>query len=234
MQNTLWKPTYLIFFNLLSFVLFFSWHFEWFGSFWFDLDKYVFVSFNNSLKTGEIWQTFWGIANNRSFDIVAVGCILVPFIYFGLIKKNWTYSKLATIFVMIALSIVVTIFVGKTIPIERKSPTLHFEDTTRLTQLVSFSTKDSSSDSFPGDHGIGLMMFAGFAFFYISKSYGVVVSLLAIFFTLPRVVAGAHWFTDEAVGALSLGFMTLGWLFYTPLHTKFYSKVESLISKVIK
>lgn len=40
--------------------------------------------------------------------------------------------------------------------------------------------------------------------------------LLTLLFLLPRLVAGAHWSSDDFVGGLFVCLLTLAWGFYTP------------------
>lgn len=45
------------------------------------------------------------------------------------------------------------------IPVKRASPTLTFSDIVRVSELSQIPTKDASRDSFPGDHGMMLLIF---------------------------------------------------------------------------
>ena len=231
MSKNLWKTKALISVNLFSILLFLSWLFEPSKSFWQSIDASVFWACNDSLLWNSTWQTTWAIANNRAFDLVALIGIFSPFFYFGY-KKKWKISKTFAILVFAALAVIVTTTIGKAIPIERESATNHFSDSVKLSKLVSFSTKDSSGDSFPGDHGVALIIYAGFAFFYLSSSFGFLTSILAVFFAFPRVMVGAHWFTDEIVGAVSLGLITLSFVFLTPLHNILFPKINSLVEVI--
>jgi len=40
--------------------------------------------------------------------------------------------------------------------------------------------------------------------------------VIAVLFSLPRIMAGAHWFTDVAVGSLSVVLVGLSWWLITP------------------
>jgi len=40
---------------------------------------------------------------------------------------------------------------------------------------------------------------------------------ITLLFMLPRLVAGAHWFSDDFVGGLLIALLTLGWGYCTPL-----------------
>ncbi len=49
--------------------------------------------------------------------------------------------------------------IGHQLPIIRPSPTLTFNNINRISEMTNLMTKDSSSDSFPGDHGLMLLTF---------------------------------------------------------------------------
>lgn len=88
-----------------------------------------------------------------------------------------------------------------------------------VTMLV-FKTKDYSGDSFPGDHGLMLMIYAGFMLRYFGKKAFAVSCIILIIFMLPRIMAGAHWFTDIVVGSLSISLVGLSWVLLTPVSDK--------------
>jgi membrane-associated phospholipid phosphatase len=102
--------------------------------------------------------------------------------------------------------------------------------------VTDIPTKDFSSDSFPGDHGLVLLLCAGFAMIYLPLPHGLLALMFMVLFTLPRLMSGAHWVTDEIVGALSLGLIALSWLFATPLHQVilgwFQRQVDRLFNRI--
>ena len=63
----------------------------------------------------------------------------------------------------------------------------------RLTEISAIPTKDSAGDSFPGDHALFLMIFAGFALRYLPRWAGVVAVRAGdgALFRRPRILAGA-------------------------------------------
>jgi len=77
--------------------------------------------------------------------------------------------------------------------------------------------KDSSSQSFPGDHASVLLIWAMFMTVY-SRTIGqrVVIWGLALLFMMPRLVAGAHWGQDDYIGGVMIALLALGWSCYTP------------------
>ncbi len=76
-----------------------------------------------------------------------------------------------------------------------------------------------------------LLLCAGFIIRYLPGGYGLLAALFAIFFTLPRLMSGAHWLTDDLVGAVSLGTLILAWLFATPLHALALNKIKSWVMR---
>lgn len=92
-----------------------------------------------------------------------------------------------------------------------------------------------SGDSFPGDHGLMLMIYAGFMLRYFGKKAFVVSCIILIIFMLPRIMAGAHWFTDIAVGSLSISLVGLSWVLLTSVSDKcidFLNKI--FLDKAVK
>ena len=60
---------------------------------------------------------------------------------------------------------------GHLIPVQRCSPTGFFENIHRVSKMLVFKAKDYSGDSFPGDHGLMLMIYAGFMLRYFNNFY---------------------------------------------------------------
>ncbi len=83
--------------------------------------------------------------------------------------------------------------------------------------MTNLMTKDSSGDSFPSDHGLMLLTFCCFMHRYISVKAFSIALLIMVIFALPRIMAGAHWFTDIVVGSLSVVLIGTSWLLLTPL-----------------
>lgn len=109
---------------------------------------------------------------------------------------------------------------GHLIPVQRCSPTGFFENIHRISKMLAFKAKDYSGDSFPGDHGLMLMIYAGFMLRYFGRKAFAFSCVILIIFMLPRIMAGAHWFTDIAVGSLSIALVGLSWVLLTPMSDK--------------
>jgi membrane-associated phospholipid phosphatase len=128
--------------------------------------------------------------------------------------------------------IVIASQIGKAIPIKRPSATFAFPEALRISELVpGVFAKDTASDSFPGDHGLVLLLFAGFVAFYMPRIYGIIAGIMMVLFTMPRLMGGSHWLTDEIVGALAVGIMCLSWVMATPLQNVALNRIEGWVER---
>lgn len=234
-MNTGWHKTPLILANLLALLLLLSWLIEPTRSLWLALDEQLFWAMNRSLEWGEAWRRLWAIANNRAFDLVAALAMLLLFAHQALLRDRARLRHYIAVGLMMFTTLLLMLAISKELPIERPSATAQFPEALRLTQLVpDIPTKDFSSDSFPGDHGLVLLLCAGFALAYLPRAHGLLALLFMVIFTLPRLMSGAHWFTDEIVGALGVGLITLSWLFATPLHQRLLGWFERQVNRLFR
>jgi Kdo2-lipid A phosphotransferase len=226
-----WRPYMLIFANLLGVVLFATWLLEPTRSLWMELDNWVFWAINNSLAEGQTWQWLWAITNHRLFDLVAMASMLLLYSHRSLIGDRENVNRYIAIGVLLLLTALIASQIGKALPIERISGTFEYPEALRISQLVPVAAKDTAIDSFPGDHGLILLLFAGFVSFFMPRSYGIIAFIMMVAFTLPRLMSGAHWLTDEIVGALSIGIILLSWILATPLHRWALDMIEGWVKR---
>lgn len=234
-----WHPAALVSAHLLALLLMGSWLLEPTRSFWLILDEQLFWAMNDSLEWGRGWQQLWAVANNRAFDLVAGGSMLLLFVHHALLHERQRLPHYLSVLAVMFFVLLVLLLISKELPIERPSATAQFPEALRLSQLVpEIPTKDFSSDSFPGDHGLVLLVCAGYALAYLPAGYGLLALLFMVLFTLPRLMSGAHWVTDEIVGAVSVGLPALAWLFATPLQRVMLDavrkRVESMGGKLMR
>jgi membrane-associated phospholipid phosphatase len=197
-----------------------------------ELDKLAFWAMNNSLAEGRAWQWLWAISNNRLFDLVPATGMLLLFYHRGVIKDRENLNRYIAIGILMLVTIVIASQIGKALPIKRPSATFAFPEALRISELVpGVYAKDTASDSFPGDHGLVLLLFAGFVAFFMPRIYGIIAFCMMIMFTMPRLMGGSHWLTDEIVGALAIGVMTLSWVLATPLHGMVLDKIEGWVQR---
>lgn len=232
-ENTLWKPMALIFAALGAVSLLLSWLLEPTRNLWLQLDNRVFWAMNNSLAWGKAWQWLWAVANNRAFDLVAAAAMLSLFASQVMGGKRNDLHRLLSILLLTVITAIFAVQIGKAIPVERSSPTVDYQNVLLLSELIpQIVTKDTATDSFPGDHGLVLFIVAGFVIFYLPRFQAVLACCFAIIFTLPRLMGGAHWLTDEIVGAVSITLLVLSCFFATPLHKKSVEGMQTMISAI--
>ncbi|EYU16032.1 MULTISPECIES: phosphatase PAP2 family protein [Photorhabdus] len=203
--------------NLLGITLFLSWYLPEQHGFWFKIDSAIFHFFNEKLIPGSVFTEFVAFVNIRAFDAISLLCMGLLY-YNAFRKQNYDGKRrLFMIGLVMIISAVILNQIGHLLPVIRPSPTLTFDHINRISEMTNLATKDASGDSFPGDHGLMLLIFSCFILRYISGRAFCIALLIMVIFALPRIMAGAHWFTDIAVGSLSLVLIGTSWLLLTPL-----------------
>lgn len=202
--------------NALGLILFFSWYLPADHGQWFAIDKGIFYWFNDRMVTSKPLLWLVAITNFRAFDGVSLLAMGALYLYFWRRETPQGRRRMLAIGITMLISAVVLNQLGHLIPVSHASPTKFFPDVHHVAQLTGIPAKDSSSDSFPGDHGMMLMIFACFMLRYFSRRAFAVAVLIVLIFALPRVMIGAHWFTDIAVGSLSVVLVGMSWWLMTP------------------
>ena len=236
-----WKIRPLLITHVIALLLMLSWIFEPTRSLWQVIDDKSFWFFNDSLRNGADWyRYFWALLNMKGFDKVVAVLLLGIFVVHGIKQGRHLWGRHFGI--LVAMFVVLGIWtgygshtgIGQLLPVERLSATLEYPDSFRLSQWTTdLKTKDASSDSFPGDHGMILLIAAGFVGYYFTRAYIFSAFTLAIIGTMPRVVAGAHWVTDELVGAVFITMLALSWNFHTPAGEYMVRISDRLFQKVM-
>ncbi|MFJ5503784.1 phosphatase PAP2 family protein [Pectobacterium carotovorum] len=217
--------------NVLGIGLFLSWYLPENHGFWLTLDSHIFFYFNHLLVDSPTFLHLVAITNNRAFDgcaLVAMGLLYLSFY----LKATPTERRRLLIlgFVMLLTAVVLN-QAGHLLPVQHASPTLYFSDVNRVSDLTGIPTKDASSDSFPGDHGMMLMIFAAFMLRYFTRTAFAIGLAIMVIFSLPRIMIGAHWFTDIAVGSLSVVLVGLSWWLLTPASDAAIALLNRLLPK---
>lgn len=191
---------------------------------WMDrLDRTIFQGLNQTLQGHPNWQYLCALANHRAMDAIA-GVTLLALLVPSLRRpgqRDWRFA-LATLASMgVAIGVIrVAVgdgIVGGLLSYHRSSPSLVVPGALRLSQLVpAVDAKDASPWSFPGDHGFVLLTIAIFLAKRSGWKWGLGGLILAVGFSLPRLISGAHWTTDLLVGSLSLALLANAWLFGSP------------------
>ena len=147
-----------------------------------------------------------------------MGCLMLSF----WIKEQSAERRRIIIMglVMLLAAVIINQLAQHLMPVQRASPSLFFTDITKVSDVVSLPTKDASKDSFPGDHGMMLLIFASFMWRYFGRRAFTISLIIFVVFAFPRVMIGAHWFTDIAVGSLSAVLIGAPWVLMTSLSDK--------------
>ncbi|BEM38957.1 membrane protein [Serratia marcescens] len=220
---------FILFFNLLGVALFLSWFLPANHGGWFTLDSAIFFFFNRHLATDPAFLHLVAITNNRAFDVISLLAMGLLYLYFYLKQDAAGRRRLVITGVVMLLTAVVLNQLGHLLPVKHPSPTLTFDNINRVSALTGILTKDASGDSFPGDHGMMLIIFSCFMLRYFGRGAFAVALLITLIFSLPRVMIGAHWFTDIAVGSLSVVLVGASWVLMTPCSDWIIERLNRLL-----
>lgn len=221
--------------NIAGLALFMSWYVPANHGAWFAVDSAIFRFFNQGLAESRAYVWFLAIINNRAFDgcsLLAMGCLMLSV----WLKENSQGRRRIIIIglVMLLCAVIINQLAQHLMPVKRTSPSLFFPDAYRVSDLLHISTKDASKDSFPGDHGMMLLIFATFMWRYFGRKAFALALIIFVVFAFPRVMIGAHWFTDIAVGSLTAVLIGIPWILLTPLSDKTISLFDRYLPTTIQ
>ncbi len=231
-----WKPL-LISFGVIAF-LWISFLSPWIAPLWNTIDLAVFKTLNGALVENTFLQYFWAVVNHKRMDLVEDVIFLLFFIW-GVKEapKELRWKKTAQFIFVILLAACVVFFINRNLLrynvfIPRESPSLVVSPCVKITQVIPWEgLKDETIASFPGDHATTLLLF-GFLFSaFASKRLATAAWGYVIFRSLPRIVVGAHWLSDIAVGSVTIALFFAACFLYTPLGTLTISIIEKLKPK---
>lgn len=234
-----WRVKSLIWFHLVALVLILSWLWPFTRELWDQLDEGIFRVLNGSLRFGESWQYFWALANHRSVDLLSGGLSGLVVLWWLWGRPREVQNKICAALGGLAITLLVIPFTAHIIikfamHYERYSPSLVIDGALRLNELVpSFETKDISIYSFPGDHAFILCTVALFYWLLAPRKFVVAAWIIAVVFSLPRLVGGAHWMTDDFIGGLAPALMVVSWQLSTPLGYRLMNVCLPLVKLVV-
>ncbi|QIQ22443.1 phosphatase PAP2 family protein [Zophobihabitans entericus] len=219
--------------NILGLILLTTYYFTYRAGFWFNIDSAIFHFFNAPLSTNKVYLYLVAVTNYRLFDVIAFLAMALLYLHYFLKQSKQDRRRMIAIgFTMLLMAVLIKQY-GRFIPISHESPSLYFDHVNRVSQLTNFGTKDASGDSFPGDHGMMLMIFAAFMARYFGLKAFLYSAGIVVIFSLPRIMAGAHWFTDVYVGSLSMVSIVLSWFLLTPASDWVIGKLTKLFSALL-
>ncbi len=207
--------------------------------YWDWVDRTIFQWLNSSLE-GRRWnQLFWALLNRKETDwIVDLICLLL--FRAAIVRSQKKLIAVAQSFFSIcAIAVVVVLFsctpLRYLVHRERLSPSLVITPNIRISKEIEWvKCKEQSEQSFPGDHGITLILFALLYAFFTDQKLAIYGWSFAFLFVLPRIVVGAHWFSDIAVGSFSIAFFSFSWITCTPIHRWAVGHLQQTISRLTR
>jgi len=226
-----WNIQGLVICNLIPIALFCFWLWPVGNALLTSFDEWLFHLLNQPLATNTTWRYIWTVGSVRPFDLF-VGLVLLTLI----LRGNWVLKAehvrqglLGFIAVLLLMVVIRTVFEKicdahgwqhDSISMVLGDKAVHLSDWyPHLDKKLQL--KDSSNQSFPGDHASVLMIWALFmSLFARGACQWLTVWGVAFLFMLPRVVAGAHWAQDDYIGATMMSLLAMGWGFFTPFAAK--------------
>ncbi len=174
-----------------------------------------FLITNASLGQIDFWDSIWAVSNYRPFDLVAALTMALIFAWPGFQRgQPGVINLISRAFIGAMIGSFAKAIIHEILTLNRHSPTLMYSSSQRLSELVPWiNTKDASSNSFPGDHGLILLTLTLYGWPYLTRNARYLAATGFIAFSLPRLMSGAHWLTDIAVGSSSIALIAIG-LFY--------------------
>ncbi|WP_110655526.1 phosphatase PAP2 family protein [Salinicola halimionae] len=216
-MNIQWKR--LIGLNLIALGLLLSWALPH-GLPWDNVDDRIFWTFNQWITPNhELWDNILALLNTRFFDAASFA-VMGGLFTMAMCRdprpdrlRRWLGIGLT----MLLTAGIIAVVTNNAITYGHPSPTRFFAHAARLTDIVSIPTKDAASNSFPGDHGLMLMIFAGFMLRFADRRIAGWSLAFVLLLSAPRIMVGAHWFSDVYMGALSIALLILPWVLCTPV-----------------
>lgn len=207
---------YFLILSLLSITLLISWFIPFTEKIWNNLDITTYKTLHYGLLKTDFSQKFWAIMNARITDNFSQALMLIILVRYTFIASSkLKRSTRARHVIFIILTTVTSVIISKTaqsqlteyISIKRDSPSIvHGHSVALSTVLPGLeNVKDSSRRSFPGDHAMTLFLFALYGLYFIKNHFlKFLPFILAIFFSLPRIISGGHWLTDTLMGSFPI------------------------------
>lgn len=223
--STRWRPAAFAGWTLVALLLFASWCWPPTRALWDRADHLFFVALNGRLDGRSGWQAFWAAANLRVIDLVCAGVMLAFVLRADFVfERRGLRAALCLLLCLMALAVLLrTAFdfgVVRPLQLTRVSASLTEPDAVRLSLRFPqwpLEVKDASATSFPGDHAALLLTWALFLSLQARGWRLAAVWAVVLLFSLPRLVAGAHWLTDDVVGGLAVALPAVALGSFTPL-----------------
>lgn len=220
-ENTAhWRLWPLLLSTALGVLLFATYLAPGTASFWHVLDVRTAFALNSLVTHSHDEQLFWSFGNLRIFDYIVGAAMLSVIVYYVGRSPRRTPSARAAQSIVICVMLVVLVSITRNLifdHVPHDSPSLVLHPFTLLARTNGLDPKDASHTSFPGDHATVVATFVYLLWAFAGRRYGGVALVIAVIACLPRLVAGAHWLSDDLVGGVGTAFVTVPWVVFTPV-----------------
>lgn len=199
---------------------------------WNNIDNSIFFTLNSIVASPRGPNMFWVIFSSRLFDIVP-GVMLISICWSYMKNDGGLFFRRRSAEVgMMVCYVLLTVLVGKFVfDFTRASPSLVLAPNYRLSSMVPWAlVKDAAPASFPSDHALLYIIIGGLLWHFTGKARALIVFFIGAVMMMPRIASGAHWFTDIAVGAVSLGTLAVALACFTPLGAVLVKLGEKILS----
>lgn len=231
-----WRwPAFLVL-HAVAFALLLSWIPEAGRSAWRQAGSSLFLALHGTLGSYPLWDAWWALCSTRLWDALSGLLMLALIIHSGFVFKQQPRRALLHLLTLLAVLLVFRVVFSKLVGHfhwQHQSPGLVFTDVFRLSEAFPdlehwFEVKDRSSRSFPGDHASVLLLWGVFMSCFCRGWKFILCWSFALFCIVPRLLAGAHWLDDVAVGGVFLATLAFAWGYCTPLGDVLASALERL------
>lgn len=183
---------------------------------WAAIDMKFFY-WTNPWLANETIGTFVSLLNSRLGDWMshlAFSAILVSSIPR---RKEAFYSLIGMVVIAILTQFLVNYCLFKAaFNFLKESPSLHADTFINIEKLFPFPNNHSTTvRSFPGDHSTTVFVCSAWILMATGKRVFSPILTLALFFSLPRIFAGAHGLSDVIGGAFGITLLLLPLLAYS-------------------
>lgn len=192
-------------------------------AFWWTLDRPVARALNGLVTDNHLQQVIWSFGNLRIFDYVIAVCMLGILLVYAFRSDNLTRAMRCAQCIVVTVLLVVLVAITREVifgHFKNPSPSLVLQPFTHLSAEITnwpWKIKDHSGTSFPGDHATVVATFTYLLWVIAGWRYGLAAGIVAIIAVLPRMIAGAHWFSDIVVGGIGTALLVVPWVVFTPV-----------------
>lgn len=202
-----------------------SWFFPPTRAIWAVIDREMYFALNHLITKTMNLHLFWAFCNTRANDWVFDVVMLVFFLTYIFSPPNEKRKERVVIITIAILTMLfIFAFINRLIfhhilTIYRESPAMVFQEGRRISDLVtSIHVKEMAHNSYPGDHGTTACSFITMTAFTMGRKRAFVAVLLATpLLIMPRMVSGAHWFSDVIMGSFLIVIIPSTLIFCSPI-----------------